>query len=334
MRQGHHHSAIVFVSEGEGVGCGCTGRRASQLLGLSGGASLGSKRLEKKQRWFDQGVEALSLARPGAPRVYICPLCLEAFSDAATLTFEDVPPRCMGGKPLVLTCKRCNSTSGWLLDRNIRSGEDLREINAGKRDIPMSLTMGGHKITADVTWGSHNVNLVGAKGRSNPSAYAAIFQQMDHAPVSGQIGRSFDLRFSYRHDPWLEKVGWLRVAYLYAFAALGYTYILRIGLNSVRDQICSRPKEKTLSEALLDAGPLTGRNTIMLVDAPVEGVFVCLGPRLVVLPGMRDSDNFYDRVKALAGETIELSWLELGLPTRRRFLFDRAPADGPLSLEG
>ena len=32
------------------------------------------------------------------------------------LSVEDVPPRHSGGRPLVLTCKACNSTAGHSID--------------------------------------------------------------------------------------------------------------------------------------------------------------------------------------------------------------------------
>jgi hypothetical protein len=55
--------------------------------------------------------------------MYICPLCLKGYTKVALdqnfhnpLTLEDVPPKSLGGKPLLLTCKECNSKGGYLLD--------------------------------------------------------------------------------------------------------------------------------------------------------------------------------------------------------------------------
>lgn len=50
------------------------------------------------------------------------------------VTIEDVPPKSIGGRPLVLTCRWCNHRSGQLLDANIRIGRDLNEVAEGKRD--------------------------------------------------------------------------------------------------------------------------------------------------------------------------------------------------------
>ena len=55
--------------------------------------------------------------------LYICPLCLRGYTKIALsqnvpnpLTIEHVPPESLGGKPLLLTCKECNNTSGHLSD--------------------------------------------------------------------------------------------------------------------------------------------------------------------------------------------------------------------------
>jgi len=58
--------------------------------------------------------------------LYICPLCLNAFSEELVeqhfknpLTIEDLPPKAVGGNPKILTCKRCNNESGYSLDKLI-----------------------------------------------------------------------------------------------------------------------------------------------------------------------------------------------------------------------
>src|ERR1700752_2897682 len=108
---------------------------------------------QKRQRWFAQGVEALQLARPSAPKVYGCPLCLRGFETPAALTLEDVPPKSIGGRPLILTCGSCNYNSGHMLDANIRSGRDLEEIAAGTRAARIKLSQFGQTISAEATFG-------------------------------------------------------------------------------------------------------------------------------------------------------------------------------------
>ena len=48
---------------------------------------------------------------------YICPLCLNAYPIGSTeLTLEHVPPKSVGGKPILITCKACNNKCGADID--------------------------------------------------------------------------------------------------------------------------------------------------------------------------------------------------------------------------
>src|SRR5688572_8416805 len=71
----------------------------------------------KKLRWFQLGAKALTATFPSAEgKGYLCPICARATTLVAALTAEDVPPRRVGGKPLILTCEPCNSEAGRQLD--------------------------------------------------------------------------------------------------------------------------------------------------------------------------------------------------------------------------
>ena len=67
---------------------------------------------------------------------FICPLCLRIFNLAqlgeqvnSFITIEHVPPENLAGKPLVLTCKDCNSTCGHELDVYLRNEMEHLEQN-------------------------------------------------------------------------------------------------------------------------------------------------------------------------------------------------------------
>ena len=48
----------------------------------------------------------------------VCPLCRRPFGReglaSGTLTFEGAPPKSYGGKPVALTCRPCNNSSGYM----------------------------------------------------------------------------------------------------------------------------------------------------------------------------------------------------------------------------
>ena len=89
---------------------------------------------------------------PNIPKSYICPLCIRLFTekdlDQAVkncLTLEDIPPKSLGGKPILLTCKECNNESGTKLDEQLRKKLIFDEFN---QKVP------GSQVDAKMTFAS------------------------------------------------------------------------------------------------------------------------------------------------------------------------------------
>lgn len=91
----------------------------------------------KKVEWFNLGAAAFERVCPGMfdEPVYPCPICLRPFSAAALidgrLSTEHVPPRSVGGRKLLLTCKGCNNSAGTKLDADAKAKERVRTAMAG-----------------------------------------------------------------------------------------------------------------------------------------------------------------------------------------------------------
>ena len=99
-----------------------------------------------RRRWFDLGARAvrpyLTIA-PGVdpPPLYLCPECMQLFDedsvtnpkcpDGERLTVEDVPSMKLGGAPMLLTCKPCNSTAGTRLDSQAIRGDLYQRLTFG-----------------------------------------------------------------------------------------------------------------------------------------------------------------------------------------------------------
>jgi len=65
---------------------------------------------------------------------YVCPLCRDAFERSeieSKLSVEHVPPSSVGGRPVALTCKRCNNTAGTLLDAEMLRRHNARQLARG-----------------------------------------------------------------------------------------------------------------------------------------------------------------------------------------------------------
>lgn len=290
---------------------------------------MAGNRQAKRLAWFSKGVNALQRARPGAPKVYGCPLCIRGYEKAEALTVEDVPPRSVGGRPLVLTCGPCNHTSGYLLDANIRSGRDLQEMAAGTREAPIKLTQGNHTISARATFGPGGLLIDGVPEKSDPKAREALSQQLDRVAASGSTGCDFTITLSYRHHSWREAVGWLRVAYLFAFAALGYRFIMRPELEPLREQF-REPNESVVPEVMKRTNETSLGDGIIFVHTPRElrSILVCLGCNLFFFPDFNHASDFYERIKRQpeTPETLTINGPCMDLPREPIFAFDYEPS--------
>lgn len=68
---------------------------------------------------------------------FICPICLDEFTEEHLdvtlkehLTLEDAPPKSLGGKANVLTCKKCNNTCGTEVDAHLANR--IKELDKTK----------------------------------------------------------------------------------------------------------------------------------------------------------------------------------------------------------
>jgi hypothetical protein len=112
--------------------------------------------ITQARRGFDQGHAAFSRVFPGlAAKIglspfYVCPLCLFAYGETALydglLTREDVPPRSVGGRKIVLTCKPCNDRAGHQIDWHaLREADLIGFLTRGNADMRANLrTASGH----------------------------------------------------------------------------------------------------------------------------------------------------------------------------------------------
>ncbi len=282
------------------------------------------KRSQRKKRaWFALGVTALQRALPGVPHVYACPLCVQRFSSLDALSFEDVPPKSIGGKPLVLTCRQCNSVSGHALDAYVKADRDLQKILSGDKETRVRLTRDGQTITASARFAPGKLEFHGLPKHSNPRSHSRFLEHMERCAKSGSDDWGFEVQFAIRSDPQKAAIAWLRIGYLYAFAALGYHFILRPELERVREQI--RTPMKNLLPNLVKVVPKPlGPDGIAFVDSPcsLTSILVQMGGVLVFLPGLRQASDFFERIAAFPVGRVTLAGSHLPLPRRPMFALD------------
>ena len=283
----------------------------------------------RRRQWFDLGVRALVAARPGAPNVYCCPLCIRGSDTAhpSVLSLEDVPPKSVGGKPLLLTCRQCNNRHGSDLDSHIKAGRDLRDIVEGKRETWGRLRVGENRMTVKGTVFGEDNALEEIAGKSNPPERDAVQSHLESLAGKDASGGEFHFEFSIKHNEWRERVAWLRVAYLYLSALLGYTFVLREVLNPVRDQF-RRPDEKLVPQVIKTMIDPIPEDCIVSISRPAELVSFAVKLRrwMFFFPGFVDTDSFYSRLSELPekGE-LSVSGKRLDIPTEPKFLCDFHP---------
>lgn len=197
---------------------------------------------------------------------YICPLCFDVFHEKDLddtlpnhLTFEDIPPVSLGGKPLALTCKTCNSRSGHELDAHL-----LKNLLA--TDAKMFLPNSKAETTFELYGNKMNgVIEVDEKGtlkldlqpqRSNPSQSKrfmtdmfpprTIYNPLFHPDkLFGDEYKTptFQMKFRETSKERRAEVALLRIAYLLAYSILGNGFYINGGLYKVREQILNPDKE-------------------------------------------------------------------------------------------
>ncbi len=255
--------------------------------------------MDKRQRWFHEGATALRRALERAGRAdelptpsqwYACPCCLGLYATNAVasrvLTIEDVPPKALGGRPMLLTCKWCNNTAGSELD-----------AHAAVQTLGDSLARGID--TEQWVKATSHANGIPLRGKAR---VAAEFEAAVSAYGSSNPGPGLSVTVHTSFDDARARLSLIRAAYLAAFAGLGWTYILRPALSPVREQ--SRAPDVQIIKPYLFRDPSTPstRRGILVVSDPPElaAVAVTIGEFTVFLPGLSQDGGWEEVARSYA----------------------------------
>lgn len=183
---------------------------------------------------------------------YICPLCLRIFrlsqlgSDINKyITLEHIPPENLGGKPLILTCKDCNSNCGHDLDVYLRNELEHRKGNYfnDPKGYVSKFEYGGNSVNAIMKEDENGIVNIYIENKHNPPGVVDRFVESTKTCDGDlEIPGSFKLG-NHRRKTEVVDVAILKSAYLFAFYKLGYRYILSTNLNAVRKQIMNPNEE-------------------------------------------------------------------------------------------
>lgn len=195
---------------------------------------------------------------------YYCPLCTEHFDKSAldnkTLTLEHNPPKSLGGKGRILTCKKCNSNAGHSLDAGIL--ETLKSLdgysfkpNSEIRTKFHNESTGSQGVNAKIAIDKNGKFIINIDSKNNnPKLSKRFFDSVKHkytnplfADDITKSGWHKEISFNFpKPEPKDEKtltIALLKIAYLIAFEKLGYIFLFSKNMQVIREQLNNPNKE-------------------------------------------------------------------------------------------
>jgi len=263
---------------------------------------MASKR-NKRLKLFKLGADAISKYTGGDVSLYYCPICREGFSENeiepdGLLSLEDVPPKSLGGKPLLLTCKKCNGAAGKTSDFEAYKRKHLdnfKNFILGKSGTDLiggvNLEIPGCQLRAELTR-SNGVTIFRAYKGANSDETIEQFKRV--FPKQKQ----FNLKKTFKINPQIASISDLKTAFLLITAWLGYRYAFDPRLEMVRGQI-REPKEEILGPKFLlspEGGEDVPAKLIVAIKDPLPCFIVTFTGRAVILPTLDSPVNFYEEL--------------------------------------
>jgi hypothetical protein len=262
----------------------------------------------KRQSIFQVCANAASLLTESCEKIYFCPICGKDFyEDSAingVLTLEDVPPRSMGGKGLLLTCKNCNSKSGHNIDYHIANLHKLQNF-----EKTLTGQSHGQKTTANFKLNGDNYPITVERENSKIDIKLRQYDQKKiekikeyMSSVTNSDGLDdfvFNVEKSVKLDYRLLKIAYLKSSFLLITALLGYKYAFDKRLDIVRDQILN-PDRNILSTSFwvdLTNCSTFPKRCLLFVSDPLNMIVVIYDSCGVILPSPLTSGDFYSDVK-------------------------------------
>ena len=183
---------------------------------------------------------------------YVCPLCMKTFNlrelgnkIGEVLTLEDVPPKSLGGSPILVTCKICNSSCGHSIDAALLHELELLYGDKKQRleNTDALLNSHGKKVYTKVRIDKDKTICFDIRSKTNPpNAINEFVKSVEHDGDNYSIQVELHVKKEKRNVQ-AARIAILKSAYLYAFRKFGYYYILNESLTPIREQILHPEKD-------------------------------------------------------------------------------------------
>ncbi|MEO1678831.1 MAG: hypothetical protein AAFU80_11820 [Pseudomonadota bacterium] len=242
---------------------------------------------ETKKALLRQHLAALSSI--GAPKsAFVCVMCGEQLSLREAIgekvSIEDVPPKSVGGKPLLLTCRLCNNSAGTEFEKDLslrhRVEEQARRI-VGQVDGAMGhlvVTAGGNSVNVDAHRHGKQVRF-SVSEKNNPATIEAFAEVMNE----GAAGLKVQVSSSKTYHPKRAKLADQKSAFLIFSAKFGYTYALNARNLEIRRQLVEI--EESPPEPIAQYMSLKEScDNVIAINEEIGLATVTIGKRVIGLP--------------------------------------------------
>jgi hypothetical protein len=183
------------------------------------------------------------------------------------------------------------------------------------KPLVSQVSIGGVSAKIDLSVTPEEITTANFRLKNSPATSDALARELDRVTRSGG---EIMLHFRLDHDSRLAQIGWLRSAYIIAFAALGYSYILQPTLDIVRCQI-QDPGSSLIEDCYhgIRAEDEDSTRRIGYTQDPrneLDIVVVQMGKHVMFLPGFNLDVDVYAALSDMPKNTpltrtlIELSW--------------------------
>ncbi|MEX0315690.1 MAG: HNH endonuclease [Allomuricauda sp.] len=192
----------------------------------------------------------------------LCPLCLEVFLESDLkpsgenyLTLEHNPPKSLGGKDNILTCKECNNKSGHKTDIELLTyllEQDFKSFSPNSEHRTKLKNSQGSKVTADLSFDNEGKMTLNLQSKySNPKDFDNFLASEERGffPIEGEFGKyatrkfQFNMKIPDKGNMRLASIALLKIGYLLGFEKYGHIFLFNQNLDIVREQILNPEKE-------------------------------------------------------------------------------------------
>ncbi|HET9656007.1 MAG TPA: hypothetical protein VFP72_11670, partial [Kineosporiaceae bacterium] len=148
----------------------------------------------------------------------------------------------------------------------------------------------GHPLRGTAEWTEGGLRIVGVDKQNDDRVRAAHMRALDEFAERGDQRPNFSFTVHTRFSETRARYSWIRSAYLAAFAALGWAYILSPVLRPIREQLANPDAEVLSTYMFRDPEADATARRLLLVSEPEElrCLAVSIGEHGVFLPSVFD----------------------------------------------